>query len=390
MKKRLLYVLQVCQSLSWGTTERICLKEALLLKSQGHEVFLCCVKDAPISEMARKAGLNCIHLALNRLGLLAISQAPPLKNKIKNFEIQIVHNYSFDNTWAICYMLRDLPTIPLVMSHYFYPRQFLKFPLYKALTSRIDKIFSSSRDMCEDISMILRVPKHRFEEMSFCYSDHQYSGTFIKNPKQFQIGMMVDWEHDQEDTFSHIFDALFILNSNSPGVNTILELFTNRNFEEHVLFQSLKKLALKHNVSDWVRFHGLQDYVYTPKDIDLWFSFHGENERDRGPIEDINDQVIEALGRNIPVLMARNGGSMELAKTIGDKVEIYRPFEARDLALKIIQIQTVYQKDKSNESTDLIQSLFSPDAHLHRLVSTYQHLIAKRENFNRRKMLSLE
>lgn len=387
MKKRVLYILQVCQSLNWGTAERVCFKESMLLKSQGHEVFLCCIKDSPISNMAINAGINCIHLNLSKMGLLAISQSPPLKQKIKNYEIQVVHNYSYDNIWAICYMLRDLPAIPLVMSHYTYPRQFFKFPLYKTLTGRIDKIFSSSKDMCEDISLILKIPKHRLEEMSFCYSNRTYSGTFQKNENEFQIGMMVDWEHDQEDTFAHIFDALFILNSKNDERKTIFELFTNRKFENHILFESLKDLAAKHNVADWVRFRGGQDYVYTPEEIDLWFSFHGEDQKDSGPIEDINDQVIEALGRNIPVLMARNGGSMELVKTLGDKIEVYRPFEARDLALKILQIQTSYKKYKSRYNSEAISALFSPEVHLHRLVSTYQRLIAKRENFSRRKML---
>lgn len=388
MKKRSLYILQICQSISWGTEERMCFKDSLLLKNAGHEVFLCCIKDSPIDHYAKQAGIYCLNMNLKSMGLFALGQLAPLKNKIKNFEIQIVHNYSFDQVGAMCFMLRDLSSIPLVSSHYSYPRKLFRLPFYSRLAGRIDKVFCSSHDMAEDISLILKVPKHRFEEMSFCYSLGNYLGTFQKKANEFQIGINIDWDEFSEEVFGHFFEAISILNNNIAKKTTILEIFAPRQWESHILYKDLRDLAQKNKVENWVRFQESQNHIYCPADIDLWLSFHGEDPKDKGPIEDINDQIIEALGQNIPVLMARNGGSMELCNALKEKVEVYRPYEARDLGLKIARIQSSYEKYKNEEGEEYIKTHFSPENHLYRLVSSYNRLIAKRENFNRRKALS--
>ncbi|MER0126267.1 glycosyltransferase family 4 protein [Franconibacter daqui] len=92
------------------------INESLGMVERGHQVTLLCPEEAPLSELARKAGLTVVNLPLKRKN---ISNLLILRRWLNSHQVDVINSHNSADTWLVALANLFLPrAVPLVRTRH--------------------------------------------------------------------------------------------------------------------------------------------------------------------------------------------------------------------------------------------------------------------------------
>ncbi len=378
-----LRILRVCPGLNWSSAERSALRNALSLRDLGHESIFYVLRDSQLAYEASRAGITCeYHTQGEAYGPLTWGRFLGIGQIIRKYEIHMVHGYfsgSLAGLWPLCYLVREWPMVPLVVTRFSLPQRVYRGPLYRALAQRIDLCLTSGRDLGQELSLSLGLPLHKIDQEGPSVS----FGRSLPVPEgQMNIGVgPTAQESDPEAlislmwSFSILLEHLRESGKPLPG----LALVGPRKWDQNLLGPPLRQAARELGIEEKVQFLEGEGPSAVPS-LGGWVTHEEELRSD-----ELQDYALEALLLGVPVLMPRRGASMEFMRQFPGIGENYRPQDPRDLMAKMAMLlghQKSYRR-AVQEALPGLQDRYSPGNHSERLLDHYRRLLQKRENFLR-------
>ena len=101
----------------WGTKERSILRDCLMAKEAGANVYLYCHKDSFLSEKAKSLGIDLVfHKGKFYTKFVQWHKLRALKKLIIDLKIDLIHCYNIKILWPIAFFIRRKHHISLVLT----------------------------------------------------------------------------------------------------------------------------------------------------------------------------------------------------------------------------------------------------------------------------------
>jgi len=369
-------ILYVCPTESSGTRERMILRDCLLLKEIGHNVFLYCLKDSFLDINSKKHGVDCLyHEGSIHTNLLKWYKLRKLKSYIRKLDINIVHCYDLNFLWPLSYFLRNKHLTPLFFTLNHDISKFYKQFWYKTLISRLDLTFLPVREMAESIHGHLELPLRKVYFSGFGLKHVEFHK--VKKKLNESVWNLACWvnDHEKDGTdLSVCFEALWSLNMKKKESKPYhLHIYSNRKWEENILFEKLKQIICDYKLENYVHFHEASSIMDI--NADIWISHNTKI-----PLEDYS--LISIL-KGIPTLMPRNATTQELNRIYGNASTTYKIGDSRELRKCIESLGSGYDSyvEACNRAKDELWVEHGEDGYKYNLFKIYENHLNKRQRF---------
>jgi glycosyltransferase involved in cell wall biosynthesis len=366
----------VCPSETWGSRERMALRDCLIAREIGHDVFLYCLKDSLLHIYAKEHRIDCIfHHGKIRTKLYRWHKLSLIKQYIKRLDINLVHCYDLNFLWPICFFLRRNPKVPLIFTFGHEVQKFYKQFWVRPLISRLDLGILPIKEMMDSVRSHIDIP---LRKIHFC-------GLGLYDPKKFKLEMTtIEKDHFvvgtsvggfEKDlaTLKPILHAIQGLNAKKLAGKCIkLILVSQKNWKESLIFPELREFVNANNLAGDVVFETSTDMLKAQSEVDVWVGCPTE--------EPIEDYTIMAMLSGKPIISPRTAAFMELIREYGQVGEAYKSGDTRELRVKVEKILLNLDKFRSHikSNRDLLRRYYALDLYKNQLLSHYERMLNRR------------
>lgn len=332
----------------WTTRERLALKDMLIAKNHGYNVFLCTMTTSYLALKARENNIDVLPIEKHFLNRFTkFHKYFRLRKILKKIQVDVIHCYEFSFLFSLALQLRALNLTSLVITQDHSIDKPLQQFIYKPLISRIDFLILLNKHLRNDVVGNLGLPAKKIEYfgMGIKVSDPENPSIIDFNFQAYQdyflTGVYLTPAMKNLNLLEPIFLALKILNQNPPsGLLSKLVMVTDVEFKNLKFIKELREKIEELKIEDEVIFVTTSDVDGVMTKLNLWVSLE---ESDL-----IEDYAITALNHEVPVLLGRNFCARELLSEFEGIGETYKFHDSRELREKwarIIMGRTIY-KDK--------------------------------------------
>jgi len=345
-----------CPSDSWSSTERMVLQDILNAKSQGHHVLLYCLKDSFLDMKAKASKVTCVYQQWSlRSGMTRLSNRKLIQREIKQRKINVIHCYSIKVTLGIASCLRRNHSVALMYTQTrSLPRSY-KFFWHRSNVHRIDRVIINSNNLVDNIMRNLGVSLRKI-----CLCGQGVEVSNISTEKRYRLEQLLSTQHKSDyilatniaihesnfDKVKPLIQAVSCLNEVGPK-KYILLLLLEGDWEETLFSPSLKRYIKEIGAENDIYLYSCDSSSDVTSDriaslqylVDLWICLESG--------ELIEDYTLSSLVVGVPVLVPRNGISMEMFEKfglIGETFKLDDVREIRDKSLKILTNLGRYQQ----------------------------------------------
>lgn len=302
------------------------LRDCLLLKSIGHNVFVYLVKDSFLEVECRSHGISVIHhQGPIHTSLLNWFKLKRLRQFLKVAQINIIHCYELNYIWPLAFFTRNMNFIALFFTltgeiknsyHQFW---------YKPLLARLDLVLIPVREMVDSVNYKLFIPQRKINfsglglqkvEIFDRASDYSFDS------KVWNFGCWINDHEENEKDLETCLEAIWSVNTSFQLKKLAhLHLYSTRVWETNVITEKIKTKIKKYDLEKFVHFHNEQNIneIYA----DVWVSYSTQT-----PLE---DYTIVSMLKNIPTIMTRNPTTSEICRIYGANFLTYKASDSREL-----------------------------------------------------------
>lgn len=390
--KQALNILLVCPSEEWSTIERTALRDAKVLKDEGHHVFLYCLQESYLDVRAKRLDIKLFyHSGKLSTSVLQWRKLQLIPKIMDQHEIHLVQCYDIHLLWPVSFFLRKHQLIPLVFSHNVEFQKIYKHWWYQPLIRRIDTTLLPSREMQESVVGSLGIPPHKIDYCGLGVAAERFngdgqanttaqSGHFLENFKEdWKIGCYVGSHEQSLDFLLPLFHALRVLVEGRPeGRGVKLVLVSDKPWEQHLLGDELGHFLVDMGLDQNVLFESKIPVTKLQRWLDLWVGVRS--------FEAIDDYMVTALLAGLPVVVTRGTATMELLRRQPRLGSTYKRGDARELRRKIEVILGAYDsyRDAIAATSEELLNEFGLETYREQLLSVYEKSLLKRSRFYRR------
>ena len=326
-------ILHIGLSHDWGSQERGILRDGVILKKEGRNLFLYCYKNSFIAHEAEKKGIVTIHPRKTLSRSFKWRMLFVLPGIVKQHNIDLIHFYQIEFIWPLCCFLYRFIEIPLIVTLCSEIGRFYTNIFYRTLIYRVDLFICPFTGFRQNIASHLMVRPKKiscFGVAPLFSSFMDYPGPVPKKEKNgFLMGALFNGEKKEEEYARVLFQAVSVLNK-KMNKSVHLELISIRSWNENSSYRFYRELSWEYQIGDWVSFEEDNDLHYRQSRFDLWLGLPRR--------EDLEDCVISSLLCGVPILIPRTGGSMELFESCGRVGEYYKSGDRREFWQKGFQM----------------------------------------------------
>ncbi|OUR98614.1 hypothetical protein A9Q84_04145 [Halobacteriovorax marinus] len=368
-------ILYVCLGDSWGTRERMALKDCLIAKETGHNVFLYCLKDSIINLKAKERAIDCLyHSGGLSLNFLKWHRLNDFVQNLSKFDIRLVHCYDLSFLFPASFYLKRRIQIPLVFTFNHEIEKFYKRFWHKSLIRRIDQILLPIKEMADGVHGHLDVPIRKFEYTGLGVCEYLKKSSEHKSSGSWFIGCAVGGHEKKIDFLRPIISAVNSLNiKGTLNKKVKLLIYSEKKWEKFLLHKPTKDLIKSLNGNDHIFLEYTDSLVESCLKVDAWVGLDV-----REPIEDL---LLNSILNDTPSIAPRTYATMELFRKRGSLGETYKSGDAREMREKIEKIFKNYKfycQTITDQKSELIAE-FGIEFYKKQLLKAYEKILTKRE-----------
>lgn len=368
-------ILYVCLGDKWGTRERMALKDCLISKEVGHNVFLYCLRDSIIHIKAKEMGVDCLfHSGGISINFFKWYRLNDFVQYLTKFDIKLVHCYDLQFLWPASFYLKRRILVPLVFTFNHDIKKYYKKFWHKNLIRRIDQVFLPIKEMADGIHWHLEVPLRKFEYTGLGIKHYKDIVGEEKSSGSWFIGCAVGGHEKSVEFLRPMISAVHALNL--KGVlkkRAKLIIYSEVSWENFLLKESLQNLIKEIGANHDVFLETVDSLSLACTQVDVWTGLDV-----REPIEDL---LLVSILNKKPSVAPRNYATMELFRRCDHLGETYKSGDARELRDKIAEIllnYEVYVKSINKFHKGLMDE-FGLDFYRNQLLKGYERILTKRE-----------
>lgn len=376
MRERVLFsdlsTLYICPSNKWGTLERKALNDCLIQRDFGGNPVLFCLKDSKLDLEATKWDIKTIYYSGQKVRpVFDFRYLLNLKQTLKTNNFDVIHCYSLDYIWEVCFLLLTKPHIPLLFTFNNYLNDTYKNYFQRWLFKRVDQVLVFSQTMKETVQETLPVSNRKIK----------ISGngveSFKKIPKEQSkikdINCIVSAleDIDQVKTLIYAIKSLRI-HLDELDIDLKLNIFSLTPIEKFETYESITQLVHDNHLADIIHFQKIKEDIeaFHQADVFVGTAFN----------EPFNDYEMMAVLAKVPVLLPRTASRQSLLNRYKWTGESYYYSDSREVKSKLLKILTNDQV-YLNELSDQHQSFkdnHGIDSYITRLCGFYERNYSKR------------
>ncbi len=368
-------ILYLSSSQSYGTKERMILRDAKILKDIGHYVFIYCMKNSLLDIKAREFGFDCLyHNAGEHIKFIKWYKLSSLKDCIERYDINIVHCYELNYVWPTAFFLRKKNKTSLFFTVSEDVVKYYKKFWFKSLMSRVDMVYVPLKEMNESISDHLDVPKRKIFFSGLGLDVDSKTKPIKLDENVWNLAIYVNEDLLEVDDIETCIQSIWSLNQKrSLSKTCVLHLFSAKGWDDNVLKPEIVETVKKYGLSQNVIFH--EHVKLAEINADIFLSYATGL-----PLE---DYTLGALLKGIPIITDRNPATEELAISYGRAVMTYKTNDSRELRCKIEETFENYEsaKDEVSRIKTPILNEHGLDFYRTSLIKNYEKQLNKRWRF---------
>ncbi|WP_372651878.1 hypothetical protein [Halobacteriovorax sp.] len=376
-------ILYVCLGSKWGTRERMAIKDCLIARETGHNIFLYCIRDSIINIKAKELGIDCLfHVGSISLNFLKWHKLNAFVQYLTKFNISLVHCYDISFLWPASFYLKRKSKISLVFTFNHEIKKFYRKFWHRNLIRRIDQVFLPIKEMADGVHGHLEVPIRKFEYTGLGVGKDINSSNSDKSSGAWFVGCAVGGHEKDIEFLKPAISAINSLNTKSSLVKKVkLLIYSEVAWDKFLLKDSVKKFITEIGAVDNVFLEFTDDVSQCCLMVDAWIGLDT-----KVPIEDL---LVNSLLNNVPSLAPRTYATKELFRKRGRLGETYKPGDAREIREKIEKIFVTYTDylNRLSKGKENLISDFGYEFYKNQLLMGYQKILTKRERLIRNKTL---
>ncbi|ATH06923.1 hypothetical protein BIY24_02920 [Halobacteriovorax marinus] len=372
-------ILYVCLGSKWGTRERMALKDCLIARETGHNVFLYCLRDSFINLKAKQLGIDCLfHVGSISLNFLKWHRLNAFVQYLTKFNITLVHCYDISFLWPASFYLKRKPKVSLVFTFNHEIKKFYKRFWHRNLIRRIDQVFLPVKEMADGVHGHLEVPIRKFEYTGLGVGKNVTSQASDKSSGAWFIGCAVGGHEKEIDFLKPAISAISSLNTKSSLTKKVkLLIYSEVSWDKFLLQDEVREFIAAVSANDHVFLEFTDDLTSACQKVDAWLGLDTKI-----PIEDL---LINSLLNDTPTLAPRTYATKELFRKRGRLGETYKSGDAREIREKIEKILSTYTDyiTRIERGRGGLISDFGFEFYKNQLLMGYQKILTKRERLIR-------
>lgn len=374
-------ILYVCLGSKWGTRERMALKDCLIARETGHNVFLYCLRDSIVNVKAKSLGIDCLyHTGSLSLNFLKWHRLNAFVQYLTKLNISLVHCYDISFLWPVSFYLKRRPKISLVFTFNHEIKKFYKKFWHRNLIRRIDQVFLPIKEMADGVHGHLEVPIRKFEYTGLGVGSKNKSEGKDKSTGAWFIGCSVGGHEKSINFLKPAISAVSSLNTKSSLSKKVkLLIYSEVEWDKFLLMDNVKEFIAEVGAKDHIFLEFTNDLTQSCHQVDAWLGLDT-----KVPIEDL---LVNALLTGTPSLAPRTYATKELFRKRGRLGETYKSGDAREIREKIEKVFNFYPEylQRINKNRDELISDFGLEFYKNQVLMGYQKILTKRERLTRNK-----
>jgi hypothetical protein len=377
-------ILYVCLGGTWGTRERMAIKDCLISKETGHNVFLYCLRDSIIHLKAKSLGIDCLfHSGGLSFNFFKWHRLNDFVSYLTKFDIKLVHCYDLKFLWPASFYLKRKNLIPLVFTFNHDIKKYYKKYWHKNLIRRIDQVFIPIKEMADGVHGHLDIPMRKFEYTGIGVKGSADSGANgERSTGSWFVGCAVGGHETNAEFLRPLISAISSLNvKDSLSKKIKLMIFTEASWDKFLIKDEVKSIVKELGAGEHVFLETSNGLKSACLGVDLWAGL-----KVREPMEDLCLSSILSLR---PSVAPRSYATMELFRKYGRLGETYKNGDSRELRDKIEKILISYDDYTSaiQKEKDKLEADFGHEFYKNQLLMGYEKTITKRERLFKSKRL---
>ena len=376
-------ILYVCLGSKWGTRERMALKDCLIARETGHNVFLYCLRDSIINIKAKSQGIDCLyHVGSISLNFLKWHRLNAFVQYLTKFNISLVHCYDLSFLWPASFYLKRKTRISLVFTFNHEIKKFYKKFWHRNLIRRIDQVFLPIKEMADGVHGHLEVPIRKFEYTGLGVGKEISAKSSDKSTGAWFVGCSVGGHEKDINFLRPAINAISSLNNKgSLSKKVKLLIYSEVNWDKFLLQENVKSLISDIGANDHIFLEFTDDLTEACLKVDAWVGLDT-----KVPIEDL---LVNSLLNNTPSLAPRTYATKELFRKRGRLGETYKSGDAREIREKLEKIFNSYADylDRLEKGKGSLISDFGIEFYKNQLLMGYEKILTKRERLSRNRLV---
>lgn len=381
-------LLIVCLGNKWTASEVNAFYNCILFKEKGYGVYLYCLKNSILCELAKKAGITCISPE----GKISFkiwnwTRLGKLHSLLFDYNISIIHCYEIRLIWVLAYFLRKHPFVPLVLSVYTVSPKFYTKVWHKILKRRIDYTIIPTLDYYSFFKLILNIPKRKIGRINgpLIKSDQKDKSFHYALEWQFPNGLAKFYKDHwligtEISSFKNILDLKNLLNSLKIikqdfflGKRLHLLIFSPIDWNKNPYYSSICRILRKNEIKDVVSFIHLEDVSSMQTHMDIWFSFPNK--------EVLNRSFLSSIFNGVPAIIPKGSEIDGVFSSYPNIFRVYKEGDMRQIIFSLKEILENYEGFLANidKSSKELTREYERDYFSNSLEEVYLFLLRKRK-----------
>lgn len=371
-----LSVLFICPSDEWGSLERRVINDCHYLRDIGGNPVLYCIKGSPIDREAQKFSLPRQFYKGKKVNkIFDLTYFIDLRRVISESKFDIIHCFSIDYVWTVCFLLMTRPQLPLILTFNRFLKKAYDSFIERWLLKRVDLIMTFSGSIRSVVLSRLPVNPRKvhvvgagievFEGQNEPPShDRKVIGCFLTNKSQVE----------------NLYAFLYLIKPLNIGLDkermkNKFIIFSDRAIEEIIDRDALDKLISELELKDLVHIVETDAAVEAIKRMDIYISL-AFNE----PFSDL--EIMANLFKK-PVLAPRTASRRQLFNKLPDIGDTFYFQDARELRGKVASFLKYEDRhrDALNDNFERLKSTHGLDNYVEKVYDQYIKLYSQRLRF---------
>ncbi|WP_127718047.1 glycosyltransferase [Halobacteriovorax sp. HLS] len=374
-------ILYVCLGMTWGTRERMAIKDCLISREIGHNVFLYCLRDSIIHMKAKALGIDCLfHSAAISLNFFKWYRLNDFVNYLTKFDIRLVHCYDLKFLWPASFYLKRKHLVPLVFTFNHEIKKYYKKYWYKNLIQRIDQVFLPIKEMSDSVHDHMNIPLRKFEYTGIGVKSKECPESDQKSTGSWFVGCAVGGHEVSSEFLEPIISAVNSINAKGTLTKKVkLIIYSEVSWSKFLIHKNVKKFINTIGATEHIFLETTDKLSSACFNVDAWV---GLNVRE--PMEDL--LLCSALNSR-PFLAPRKYAIMEFFRKYGVLGEAYKTSDTRELRDKLERMLLNYERYTTNlvAQKEQLETEFGYEFYKNQLLMGYEKTITKRERLFRKK-----
>ena len=371
-----LSVLFICPSDEWGTLERRVINDCHYLRDIGGSPVLYCIKGSPIDREAQKLSLPRQFYKGKKVNkIFDLTYFIDIKKVISENKFDIIHCFSLDYVWTICFLLMTKPHLPLLLTFNRFLKKAQKSFLERWLFKRIDLIMTFSSDIRKMVLSNLPVSAKKVQVVG--------AGVEIFRPKEESkendlkiIGCFVTNKTQIENlnAFLYLVKPLMAHYKESE-MNLRLLAFSDRPMEEIFDMSRVEQLIEELEIKENIHFVETQRIDEAIRKMDIYVSLAFD--------EPFSDLEIMASLSKVPIVAPRTPARRQLLAKLPGIGHTFYFQDSRELRAKIEKLLASedYYHSALEQNFERLNSSHGLDNYVEKVYDFYIRLYSQRLRF---------